>query len=79
MIKWVLLGVGALLLYNYMTNQSRGRTLGSFGRSESESGSGLTGFVNSLTGLTRSITGLFGGPETRVTKVGENDLIAPSF
>jgi hypothetical protein len=77
MIKWVLIGLGAVVLIQVLRqNSSSPGFLGS--GLNTNSGSGATGFVNSLTGLTSAIGRLIGSSGS-TSKSDSDSLIKPSF
>ncbi len=80
-MKWLLIGLGGLVVYQVIRNQSAPKSGGGFlSGGVSSTGSGLTGFVNSLSGLTNSIGKLFGGSGGSSTTVTDRDaLINPDF
>lgn len=76
-MKWILIGLGAFVLFQVIRNNQSGGSLSDRLGVGSSSGSTATGFINSLASLTNSIGKLFHGNSTTVTD--RDALINPSF
>lgn len=79
MLKWVLIALGALIVFQYIQRSKSSASSGGFLSGGSKGGSGITGFVDSLSGLTNSVGKLFGNSGAKESSYSDDSLISPSW
>lgn len=76
-MKWLLLGIGGLVLFQIYRNSQTTTTSSGGGGLVSGSGGSVTSFVSGLTGLTNAVSKLFHGENTTVSD--PDGLMKPNF